>query len=349
VSQDRALARAEPGRDAERRLLKLALFLVGVVAAGTAGYMLVEGWTFLDALYMTVITLATVGYREVHALSTAGQVMTMVLIAAGFGIVLVFFVAVTEYIVSGALLGTLRRRRMQRDIDALRGHMIVCGYGRVGQHVVEDLLAKGERVVVVEERELPLSHLDERRLLVVGDATDDATLERAGIARAHGLVAATGDDAVNIVLTLTARAMNPDLVIVARADHAATEAKLRRAGATRVISLYRIAGHRIAVQLRNPRVADFLETVMHGDVELLLEDVAVAAGSALAGRTLEEGRLREQAGVNVLAVAKAGGEHVSNPPGSLPLDAGDELIVLGTAAQLQALARLAGSAGHTLA
>ncbi|MCU0620361.1 MAG: potassium channel protein [Gemmatimonadales bacterium] len=326
------------------RLRRLAALLGAVVAAGTAMYMALEGWPFLDALYMTVITLATVGYMEVHPLGDATRVGTILLILLGFGTMLVFFVALTEYLVSGALAGTLRRRRMQREIDLLSGHMVVCGYGRVGQHVVDDLLQKGERVVVVEERELPLSQLSDRQHLVIGDATDDAVLQRAGVARAKGLVAATGDDTVNIVVTLTARAMRPDLVIVARADQAGAEAKLRRAGATHTISLYRIAGHRIAAQLRNPRVTDFLDLVMHsGDLELWIEDLPVAAGSPLRGRSLGEVDVRGRTGVNLLAVSRPGRPAVPNPDPSYVLDEGDELIAIGTRAQLEQLAALAGA------
>jgi voltage-gated potassium channel len=176
----------------------------------------------------------------------------------------------------------------------------------------------------------------------VGDATDDDVLRRAGIDRARGLVAATGDDSVNIVLTLTARAMRPDLVIVARADQPSTEAKLRRAGATRVISLYRIAGHRIASQLRNPRVADFVEMVMHsGQLELWLEDVRIAAGSGLDGASVGAAAIRESTGVNLLAVNAGDAELVTNPPADYVLKAGDELIAMGTREQLAGLARLA--------
>lgn len=326
------------------RLRRLGGLVALVVVAGTAGYMLLERWSLLDALYMTVITLATVGYMEVHPLGDAARVMTIVLILLGFGTMLVFFVAVTEYVVSGALGGSLRRRRMQHEIDQLSGHMIVCGYGRVGQHVVNDLLQKGERVVVVEERELPLSQVAERQHLVVGDATDEAILQQAGIARARALVAATGDDTVNIVVTLTARTLRPDLVIVARADQAGAEAKLRRAGATHTISLYRIAGHRIAAQLRNPRVTDFLDLVMHsGELELWIEDLPVRPGSPLAGHSLGALDLRERTGVNLLAVARQGRPVVTNPGGDYVVTEGDELIGIGTRAQLDELATLAGA------
>ena len=324
------------------RLRRLGQILLLVGLAGVAWYMLVERWTLLEAVYMTVTTLATVGYMEVHPLSDAGRTFTIVLILVGVGTMLVLFSTMAEYVVGGTLTGTLRRRIMQRRIDELKDHYIVCGYGRVGQHVVDDLDAKGEQVVVVESRESPLARLRERDFVVVGDATDDLVLRPAGIERARGLVAATGEDSVNIVLTLTARAMRPDLVIVARADQSSAEPKLRRAGATRVISLYQIAGHRIAAQLRNPRVADFLDLVMHsGDLELWLEDVTIAPGSPLDGVTVRDGGIREGTGVNLLAVSSDDAELVTNPPPEHRLKAGDELIAMGTKAQLGELARMA--------
>jgi voltage-gated potassium channel len=324
------------------RIRRLARILLAVGLAGVAWYTLVERWTLLEAVYMTVTTLATVGYMEVRPLSDGGRVFTIVLILVGVGTMLVLFSTMAEYVVGGTLTGTLRRRIMQRRIDELEGHYIVCGYGRVGQHVVDDLEQKGEVVVVVESREAPLARLGERDLVVVGDATDDDVLRQAGVARARGLVAATGEDAVNIVLTLTARAMRPDLVIVARADQPSTEAKLRRAGATRVISLYKIAGHRIASQLRNPRVADFVDLVMHsGNLELWLEDVRIAPGSRLDGTSIGASALRDVTGVNLLAVNVSDAELVTNPAADHVLHAGDELIAMGTREQLAELARMA--------
>jgi voltage-gated potassium channel len=330
------------GPAVRERVLRLGVVLLLLGLAGVAWYGLVEGWTLLEAVYMTVTTLATVGYMEVRPLSDAGRLFTIVLILVGVGTMLVLFSTIAEYVVGGTLTGALRRKVMQRRIEELRDHYIVCGYGRVGQHVVDDLEQKGERVVVVESREAPLARLAERDFVVVGDATDDDVLRQAGIARARGLVAATGDDSVNIVLTLTARAMRPDLVIVARADQQATESKLRRAGATRVISLYRIAGHRIATQLRNPRVADFLDLVMHsGDLELWLEDFTIAPGSRLDGVTVVESGIREGTGVNLLAVNPRDGAPVTNPPPEHRLEAGDGLIAMGTREQLAQLARMA--------
>lgn len=316
------------------------IFVLGVV-----GYVSIERWSPFDALYMTVITLTTVGFMEVHPLSPAGRVFTMVLIINGVASFLFLATSFVEYVVGGSLTGFLRTRRMQQTIGGLSGHYIVCGYGRVGEQVVKDLRLQGKRVVVVEASEPRVAAVGLHHPMVVGDATDEGVLARAGIGRADGLVAATGEDTANIVVTLTARAMNPRLIIVARADSDASEPKLRRAGATHVISPYRIAGRRIATQLLHPSVSDFLDLVMHtGALELWMKEVAVDAGSALVGQSLEESRLRDDVGINVLAIAgPTEGEMITSPPDSYQLRPGDRLIVLGTNDQLARLARMAAS------
>lgn len=320
--------------------------LVGIIFLfGIVGYMAIERWSFFDALYMTVITLTTVGFMEVHPLSSAGRVFTMILIVTGVASFLLLATSFVEYVIGGSLTGFLRTRRMQQTIGGLSGHFIVCGYGRVGEQVVKDLRLQGKRVVVVEDNQTRVGDVGLHHPMVVGDATDEGVLARAGIGRAEGLVAATGEDTANIVVTLTARAMNPKLVIVARADSDASEPKLRRAGATHVISPYRIAGRRIATQLLHPSVSDFLDLVMHtGALELWMKEVAISDGSELVGRTLHEARLREGLGINVLAVAGLiDGEMITTPPDTYVVRDGDRLIVLGTNEQLGELARLAAT------
>ncbi len=324
--------------------LRTAFGLFGIIVlAGTIGYMVIEGWAAFDALYMTVITLTTVGFLEVHPLSTSGRVLTMVLVVTGVATFLYLATAFAEYAIGGALTGKLRSRRMERRIGKLTGHYIVCGYGRVGEQVVRDLEQQGQAVVVIETSEGAVARLEDRHPHLLGDATDEAVLAAAGIARAKGLVAATGDDAANIVMTLTARAMNAGVVIVARSDNDTAEPKLFRAGATRVISPYRIAGRRIATQLLHPSVTDFLDLVMHSrSLELWLKDVVVEAGSAIEGRTLGELRLQDDLGVNILAVGGAGSQELQTAlPSSYTTRTGDRLVVLGTDGQLDRLAGMA--------
>ena len=331
-----------------RRITRVIAALAGALEVGTFGYMLIEHWRPLDALYMTVITLSTVGFTEVHPLSDAGHLFTIALIAVGVSTAAYAVGAIGEYVVGGRLSGTLRRQRMQHDIDRLTGHYIVCGYGRVGRQVLEELAARDLVAVVIEPSDAVLADQDAGPARIRGDATDDGALRSAGIDRAAGLVAVAGDDATNIVIVLSARALNPDLLIVARASQPESEDKLRRAGATHVISPYRIGGQRIVTQLLHPRLTDFLDLVMHHrTLELWLEEITVAADSPAAGRALSETSFWGPAGVRILAVAHGTGQPQPNPTGSLRLEPGDVLIALGTLEQLATARREAGDDGGT--
>lgn len=329
-----------------RRLARVGSAIVVVLVGGTAGYVLLEGWTFLESLYMTVTTIATVGFGEVRPLDDRGRVFTIILIVSGTGVMAFLLGTIVEYVVSGELTGALRRRRVQQAIDQLRGHYIVCGHGRVGNEVVHDLEVAGAAVVILD-RTPPPEAPGERHHFLEGDAADDQLLLRAGVVRARGLVAATGDDNANIVVTLTARALNPELVIVARASHPGAEAKLLRAGASHVISPYRIGGRRMATQLLHPRVTDFLDRVMHsGELEFWIEETRVEPASGLTGRSLHEADLVGRTGVNLLALARQGdGVLLTNPDAATRIEAGDVLIGFGTREQFGRLARLAGGTG----
>lgn len=326
-----------------RKLLRFGMGYFGIIAAGTVGYLVIEGWTPLESVYMTVITLSTVGFKEVRPLSPAGQAFTAALIVAGVGAVTYLFAAISQYIVSGELTGSLRKARMQQRIDALSGHYIVCGFGRVGQQVVLDLVHEKRACVVVETTEQVTADTPSSVLRVVGDGSDDHVLEQAGIARAAGLVAVTGDDATNLFITLTARTLNPKLVIVARANQSATEPKLLRAGASHVLSPYTISGRRIARLLLHPSITDFLDVVMHsGQLELVLEECPVKEGSDLHGKTVAEAEVRKRTGANVLAVRRHNqGAILTNLPSEMRFEPGDVIIGLGTHEQLQTLAGLA--------
>ncbi len=334
-------------RRIRRRLARFGVVLGAVVTVGTLGYMLLEGWNFFESLYMTVITLSTVGFSEVRPLSPVGRLFTTGMIVAGVGAVTYLFAAISQYIVSGELTGSIRKARMQQRIDDLSGHFVICGYGRVGQQVQLDLERKGKQCVVVEANEDALGDAPPGTLVVVGDAADDDVLLRAGIERAAGLVAATGDDATNLFVALSAHTLNLDLPIVARANDPATEPKLIRAGATHVISPYTLSGRRIARQLLYPSVTDFLDVVMHsGGLELWLEECHIAAGSDLHDKTAHEAEVRKLTGANVLAVRRHDqGAIMTNPPVEMRFEPGDVLIALGTRSQLEALGTLAGHAG----
>ena len=318
-----------------------------ILAIGVIGYVQLEGWTLVEALYMTITTLTTVGFMEVRPLSVTGRLFTIVLLITGVGTFFYLAGTFAEYAIGGSLSGVLRSRRMQREIDAMSGHQIVCGYGRVGEQVAQDLESDGLQVVVVEREAQALARLGSRFSCVLGDATDEGVLMRAGITRAAGLTAASGEDTANIVITLTARGMNSALQIVARGGADETASKLMRAGANHVISPYRLAGRRIATQLQHPKVSDFLDLVMHSrDLEFWLKEVKILSGSGLEGRALAECRIAEDIGATVLAVSEGGsGQMLTNPPSTYRLAPDDVLIVLGTNDQLRRLHTLAEGSG----
>lgn len=322
------------------RLARFGLLLVFITLGGTIGFMALEGWNAVESLYMTVITLSTVGFSEVRPLSQEGRLFTTGLIVAGVASVGYLFSAISHNIVSGELHGTLRRSRMQKSIQALSKHYIVCGFGRVGREVVDSLKMGGRECVIIDNDSAALEHSDLR--YVVGDAADDDILREANIANAAGLVAVTGGDATNVFITISARTLKSDITIVARANHPSTDAKLLRAGATHVLSPYKLGGRRIATQLLYPSVADFLDVVMHaGGLELQLEEIAIQSGSDLHQKTVAQVQVRQRTGANVLAVHRREGSSViTNPPADMRFEPGDVLIALGTREQLRALEEL---------
>ena len=334
--------RRETG-ELRRGLLRAVVLLLGVSILGTAGYVVLEGWTPLEAVYMTAITLTTVGFMEVHPLSPVGRIFTIVLLAGGVSVFFYLVGAFGEYVVSGQLRDHLRGRRMRDEIDRLGNHYIVCGFGRVGRQVVGDIEAWGGRCVTIEIDPAGTEGL-ETVLHLAGDATQDEVLHAAGIERAAGLVVSTRDDAANVFITLTARALNPGLIIVARSNLPSTDQKLRSAGATHVISPYSIAGRRIATQLLYPSVTAFLDELVNvSGTDLSLDEVRVSTGSSLAGSTLSGAEVRSRIGANVIAVRRHGGpEVVTNPPADYRFAPDDVLIVLATPEQLDELAVLAG-------
>jgi voltage-gated potassium channel len=324
-------------------LIRSALALLLLVAVGVAGFRLLEGFTLLDSLYMTVITITTVGFGEVHALSPAGRVFTMLLILGGGGIVAYALTASVEYVVSGQWRLHWTERRNRKMLDSLSGHVIVCGFGRVGRFVAQDLKAEGQPFVVIE-KETERMELTRRfgYLALQGNAANESLLEQAGIRRARGLVAALDSDAENVYIALTARGLNPELFIVARANFEESESKLLRAGANRVLLPYRISGRRMVTMLLHPEVADFLEEVSHcGGMELLLEQVKIGRASRLEGLSLAEAKTRLQLNVSVLAY-KDPGSAVHQRPGPDTRFVGEmQVFAFGTRDDLRRLIDLA--------
>lgn len=322
------------------RLASGVLLLAAIFIVGTVGYRLIEGAPWWDAFYMTVITLTTVGYEEVFPLSRAGEVFTVALILVGLGILLFLVTEIGRFVLEGEIRDALGRVRRTRMIEKLSGHEVVCGWGRMGQSVVDEM-AKSERAFVVVERDPEKARRlrESGRMVVVGDATSDETLRAAGVTRARGLVACLNDDVHNLYLTLTARSMNPALFIVARAGEVGAEERLRRAGADRVVNPYHLGGVRLAHLLAKPAVVDFLDfSVTPGGEELDLEQVLLTPEGPLAGKTLAETGLRKRWGVAVVAV-KRGEQILPNPDPDFGLEAGDLLVVLGSRERVEAFER----------
>ena len=340
-------AQAFPVADIPRLRARLILplsLVAGVVVAGTLGYFWlwrdVHG-TWLDALFMTVTTITTVGYGEVKPLDSAARIFTMFIAIVGVGSLFYTFGVVMEYLVAVRLADPMGRRKMEKRIETLHGHIILAGLGRVGRQAALELHEARVPFLVVDPAEATLRQAEERGWLCQqGDATDDGVLERAGVRRARGLIATTANDATNMYIVLSARVLNPKLYIVSRAVDESSVAKLTRAGADRAISPYAIGGHRLAHLILSPTVVDFFETALRrGDESLNIEAVAVGAESPAAGRSLEALAVRQATGATVLAIMRDGNP-VVNPPGDMTLAAGDRVLALGTREQLERVERV---------
>ncbi|WP_406230413.1 potassium channel family protein [Nocardia sp. NBC_01009] len=318
-----------------RRISRVLLAFLLVVLGGTVGY-LILGFGVLDALYQTVTTITTVGFREIHPLGPAGQVFTMVLILVGAGTALYMFGVLLEALIEGHLRQHMERRRMDRQILRMSGHIIVCGWGRVGCSTAQYLSGLGKQIVVIDRDPARLQDLEYPNVL--GDVTDDSVLEAAGIGRARALIAALDSDADNVYVTLSSRALRHDLVIIARARTEGSKSKLLRAGANRAVNPQLIGGRRMAAFALQPNVAEFLDVVMHDDtLEYRIEEVQIASESPLIGRSLKESALRQRTGALVLAIRTPTGKFIANPTGETQLVADTILIVLGTPTQLDAI------------
>ncbi|MEJ2698612.1 MAG: NAD-binding protein [Desulfuromonadales bacterium] len=326
-----------------RHLRFSLLILLATVGLGTAGYTLIEGWSPFDSLYMTVITLATVGFREVHDLSPQGKAFTMVLIVFGAGIIAYTVGSLIQFMMEGQLRSILGRRKLEKQIEKLQGHYIVCGYGRIGTLICKEFRVKPIPFVVVEKDPAAAEKLNaEGFLFVRGDATDDETLVSAGIRQARGLITAVTSDTENVYITLTARGLNPDLFILARAGEEGSEKKLKRAGASKVISPYIIGASRMAQAVLRPSVVDFIEIATAGEnLELQLEEIQVTAVSSLVSKTLVSSGIRRDWGIIIVGIKKKEGEMLFNPASDTLIEAGDILITLGQKAAIQNLEEVA--------
>ncbi|MHC1710797.1 MAG: TrkA family potassium uptake protein [Solidesulfovibrio sp.] len=305
--------------------------LVLIFCLGVVGYMRVEGWSFFDSLYQVVITLSTVGFQEVYPLSRNGRVLTMLLIVSGVGSFAYLVGTFTQVVVEGRVQQFLGRRRMQKVIDQLSGHVIICGYGRIGSIVAHEILAENMPTVIVESNAEVLRLLDEQGIpYVSGDATADEVLLAAGLLRAKTLVAALTQEAANVYVTLTARQLNPGIRIVARADAEGHIQRLQRAGADQVLVPHRYGGVRMAQSVLRPTVTSFLELAGRGNpMNLEMEELQVTEASEIVGKNLIDSKIRPRFNLIVIAIKKASGEMIFNPQSQEVLEAGDTMILVG--------------------
>lgn len=331
-----------PGR---RQVRIGVVLLLGIAAVGTLWFSVVEGWSVVDALYQTGTTITTVGLGEVRPFDSSAKLFSVVLSVVGVAAALFTLGGVFEEQLEHQLL-RLGRRRMDRRIEALSRHAILCGYGRVGGQIARHLTARGQRLVVIDaDADRCAAATEDGHLAVFGDCTEDETLVLAGVAKAATLVVSLGDDADAISTVLSARVLNTEMRIVARANAESSEAKLKRAGCDRVVNPLSQGAQRLAAFAQQPAVADFLDVVVHdGSLEYRLEEIVVPPGSAIAGAGLGEAHLRARTGALVLALRRSNGEFVSNPPPETFLEPGSTLIVIGTDEQLSALAQVLGTA-----
>lgn len=322
-----------------RRLITPFIILLVIVTAGLAGYTSLEGWSLLEAAYMLVITLFTVGFKEVHELSSAGRILTMLIIVSGVGTAIYAVGQFGEMVIEGQIFGYRRKKRMEKKLKDMKNHYIICGFGRVGHQIANEFAGSNIPYVVIDIKPETANELDPKGIpYIIGDTTTNGKLEDAGIKKAKGLVACADSDMENVFVTLSGRAANPQIYIVARASGKDAEAKLKLAGANRVISPYFISGRRMAALATRPVASDFLDTVMHGEhLEFSLREITVPDKSALINKSLEESQIRQKSGATVLAIRKVDGAFNLQPLAVSKIEKGDILIVIGTIEQLELL------------
>ena len=325
-----------------RRFLILAAALLATLITGTVGFALIDHFPVFDAFYMTLITMTTVGYSEIHPLSHAGRVFNSFLIIFGVTTIFIAISAMTQTIIELEFGDVIGKRRNKRMIDKLKDHFIICGFGRVGRGAASELQHSGVPFVVVDiDPERAERAMTQGMLAVAADSTRDDTLREVGIERARGLVAALATDADNLFVLLSAKGLNPGIYVAARAAEEGAEGKMRRAGADAVFAPYSITGHRLAQSLLRPHVVQFLDfTTKEIGEEIAIEQVQVAVSSEMVSRTIKDMQLRKEVGVIVMAIRKADGSMMFNPPAETAVEGGDFLIVMGRPENLRALENL---------
>jgi voltage-gated potassium channel len=328
-----------------RRIVRLIFGVVAVYFVGVVGYMLIEGWSLLDAFYMTTITISTVGFGEIIPLTSAGRAFTILLILAGVGIIAYSASVLGTYLFEAGFAGSFRRRRMERQLRELTNHVIVVGYGRVGRHAAEMLEAEARYpVIVLDIDEEAVRQAREAGFLTLQvDATTDEALQRVGIERAKGLLVSTGSDTTNLFVVLSARELNRQLRIVARASEQSNENKMHRAGANHVVLPHNIGGARMASSMIRPKVTEVMDVVSADTgVQFLIEEIQLRDDSPLIGKSVGDARMRQRSGITLISIVRVGGQVVLDIDATTTMQTGDQLIVMGTRTSMREFEKLVG-------
>lgn len=306
-------------------------FLVGTILFGTVGYHLIEGMTIFDAFYMTVITISTVGFKELQPLTLMGRIITITIITTGIAVGTYALGMIVKIFIEGELIKFFGRRKLEKHVSQIKNHFIICGFGRIGQIICEELFSENIPFVVIEKDLSAIGLLEKNGYLYLNmDATDEESMVKAGINNARGLVTAVRDDADNVFITLTARGLRPDIFVLSRASNIKNESKLIRAGASRVVSPYLIGGRRMAQVLKRPTVVDFIDiAMMNSHLGLMMEEAIIGPDSNLVDKSLIDSGLRKDFGVIIVAIKKSSGQMIFNPMPSEKLESGDVIVVIG--------------------
>jgi voltage-gated potassium channel len=322
------------------RLRISLLFLIGIITFGTAGYSIFEEMEPFDAFYMTLITISTVGFSEIKPLSPVGRLITVFIIVSGISVLTYTLGQVAKVFVEGELRRILGRRKLERQISALRNHLIICGYGRIGSVIAQEMASENIPFVVIEEDPAKVEILEKDHVLYINkDATAEESLISAGIEHARGIVTAVQSDANNVFITLIAKDLRPDIFVLSRASDEKNESKMIKAGATRVVCPYLMGGRRMAQLLSRPTVMDFIDTaMMNHELGLRMEEAVIGDASDLVGKSLMNSHIRQEFGVIIVAIKKPTTEMIFNPGPQEKLEAGDVIVVIGKREDLQRMA-----------
>lgn len=326
----------------QKKLLFPVLIIFVVLFSGIFGYMTIEGWNFLDSIYMTIITLSTVGYGEVRTIGPAGRIFTILLILFGVSIIAYIVGLVAETLVESEIRSIFGRKKLSKKIGSLKNHYIICGYGRIGRIICKELVHKSVPLIVIEKDEQVSRLLEHDEILYLNaDATEEEVLIESGIEKAEGLVAVVSSDPQNVYISLTARGLNSSLYILSRAEDEATEKKLIRAGANEVMLPYRLGGRRMAQAILRPTVSDFIESTIHDhSFELNIEEIKIGADSQLDSLTLVDSGIRHEMDIIIIGIKQKDGEMLFNPSSQTKIQTGDTLIAMGRNDDLERLRKI---------